>query len=279
MPKLVQRLLIFFVGIPAVICFIVPKVLNHLPFNFLIVFFSVLASIEMSTMLSAKGKTISKFILVPASAVLPLTAYLCGLFGWDFIFVDIVLAVVCMIIFAVEIFTEKTFEESNHAITSGIFTVVYSGFLMTFLSRLCTFEHSVEVICLFVMLVFISDSAAWLFGMTLGKNNRGIIAASPNKSIAGFVGAYLGTIFTAILVKYFIWPQVFAQLSLIKLLILAVCVTTAAIIGDLAESVVKRSSGCKDSGQIILGRGGALDSIDSLLAAAPFYFILLKYFI
>jgi phosphatidate cytidylyltransferase len=48
----------------------------------------------------------------------------------------------------------------------------------------------------------------------------------------------------------------------------------AAILGDLCESAIKRSADVKDSGSLILGRGGALDSIDSLALAAPVYYLL-----
>ena len=51
-------------------------------------------------------------------------------------------------------------------------------------------------------------------------------------------------------------------------------IATAAIAGDLIESVFKRSADVKDSGTVILGRGGILDSMDSILAAAPVYYIL-----
>ena len=113
--------------------------------------------------------------------------------------------------------------------------------------------------------------------MLFGKNNRGIIAVSPNKSVAGFIGAYLGTILFAILSKYVFFKDLLGQCSFVKLIILAVVVTTASIIGDLAESVFKRSCGFKDSGNVILGRGGALDSIDSMFAAAPFYYIIVEF--
>jgi phosphatidate cytidylyltransferase len=56
--------------------------------------------------------------------------------------------------------------------------------------------------------------------------------------------------------------------------ILGFCAGAAASLGDLGESAIKRSAGVKDSGSLILGRGGALDSIDSLLLAAPVYYIL-----
>jgi phosphatidate cytidylyltransferase len=55
--------------------------------------------------------------------------------------------------------------------------------------------------------------------------------------------------------------------------LLGLCAGIAATLGDLSESVIKRSAGVKDSGSLILGRGGALDSIDSLALAAPIYYL------
>lgn len=277
MPKLLQRLLIFFIGIPLVIFAIIPQIYNHLPYHVLIFAFSFMSAWELSNMLFAKGKIHNKALLIVLSMTLPLASYLCGLFKLSFEIVELTLAVDILILFSIEVFGKKEFDESNEKIANGIFTIVYSGFLITFISRLSTFDNSAYIISLFVMLVFISDSAAWLFGMLFGKNNRGLIAASPNKSIAGFIGAYAGSIATAVVLKFIFWKGILGEISLLKLIILAVCVTTTSIIGDLAESVFKRSSGCKDSGNIILGRGGALDSIDSLLASAPFYYLILKF--
>lgn len=277
MPKVLQRLLVFFIGIPVVIAIILPKFCYHLPLHLLIITFSFLASLELSNMLSKKGKTFPKAITTVLSISLPVVTYLCIYFKLDYVLVELTLALNVLLIFAIEIFANKEFSDSNTKIANAIFTIVYSGFLPTFISRLTRFNHSVEVICLFVMLVFISDSAAWFFGMLFGKNNRGIVSASPNKSIAGFIGAFIGSILIAVLLKFVFWKDIFGSNGLVRLIILAICVTITSIIGDLAESVFKRSSECKDSGNIILGRGGALDSIDSILASAPFYYIILKY--
>jgi phosphatidate cytidylyltransferase len=72
-----------------------------------------------------------------------------------------------------------------------------------------------------------------------------------------------------------LFPAVFGG-RWVKAVALGVLTAGAAILGDLAESVFKRSAGVKDSGKIIPGRGGMLDSIDSMLMAAPVYYITAK---
>lgn len=124
--------------------------------------------------------------------------------------------------------------------------------------------------------MFFCDSSSWLFGKFLGKGNRGIFVVSPNKSIAGFIGGYLGSVFIAIVV-YYLFPTM--MLSLFQIIILTLFTTTAAIAGDLVESMLKRACNVKDSGRIIMGRGGILDSMDSLLFAAPVFYVVFKYFI
>ena len=121
-----------------------------------------------------------------------------------------------------------------------------------------------------------SDSIAWLFGILLGKNNRGIFKASPNKSIAGFIGAFIGSIATGILCFY-IWRDIYTG-SIIKMILISIFCTISSIVGDLAESVLKRSTGVKDSGSIIPGRGGVLDSIDSIVMTAPLFYGLIIIF-
>ena len=103
-----------------------------------------------------------------------------------------------------------------------------------------------------------------------GKNNKGFIKASPNKSIAGFIGGFAGTMLTGA-IAHFLFPQVFTG-SLGKILLLSFVIAFMAIIGDLVESVLKRSVQIKDSGSIIPGRGGVLDSIDSIVFVAPIYY-------
>lgn len=272
MSKIIQRLLIFFLGVPLVLALVFFKQFDHLVLNLAIVVFSGFAAYEMHGLLSTKTKILPKGLLITLSTLIPIFAYFCVLFGWNFIYINYVVIFTIVCIIAYEIFSSKTFENSNYRISSSILVVLYSGVLLTYLTRLTACTDSVALICLFLLMIFICDSLAWVFGMLFGKNNRGVIAVSPNKSIAGFIGAFIGCIGIGIIVKTWFWPNVFTG-PLWKMIILSILVAFSGILGDLAESVFKRSANIKDSGHIILGRGGVLDSIDSILLAAPVFYI------
>jgi phosphatidate cytidylyltransferase len=118
--------------------------------------------------------------------------------------------------------------------------------------------------------------------MLFGRNNKGLIAASPNKSVAGFAAGVFGPVIVGVWAAMVpavdtIWnPDVFMLPKFSPnfcAVALGLCTGIAAVVGDLAESAIKRSTAVKDSGIIMPGRGGILDSIDSLTLAAPVFFI------
>ena len=115
------------------------------------------------------------------------------------------------------------------------------------------------------------DSFAWFFGILFGKSTRGFVAASPNKSLVGFIGGIIGSLGCGFVLKYFFPAAI--SISNLNLVILGIITSVSAIIGDLIESVFKRSCDIKDSGNLIPGRGGVLDSIDSVVIAAPIFYI------
>ena len=133
---------------------------------------------------------------------------------------------------------------------------------------------TVPVVCVFILMVFMCDSIAWFLGVLFGKGNRGIVKASPNKSCIGFLGGFIGSVGAGIL-GYYLWPQIFSG-SVLKIIFTGLCMALSSIVGDLTESVFKRSSGIKDSGKIIPGRGGILDSIDSIVVSAPIFYLLVS---
>lgn len=272
MNKVAKRLLTFFIGVPLVIGVVYFDYLNHLVLQLVLGVFAVLGANEFYDMASKKNKLFTKEIVLIATALLPFTCY-------TFILSDLSLDItpwlyitISILLMGYECFTAKTFEFSLSKIAYTLLTVFYCGFLITFISRMTILPNSKYVITLFLIFVFMCDSFAWFFGILFGKSTRGFVPASPNKSLVGFIGGIAGSIGCGVLLKV-ILPEVFT-ISYRNLIILGLITSVAAIVGDLIESVFKRSCNVKDSGKLIPGRGGILDSLDSLLATAPVFYTL-----
>ena len=286
MNKVASRLLIFFIGIPIVIAFIVAPFCNHILLHILVCVISALGASELYDIFSAKYKLLNKKLIIAESIFIPIVAALYAILpslGISFYsgqeIITFAYIVTILISFTVEVFSQKEFEESNTRLASSIFIITYTGFLLTFISRMTTWtldgkNITVPVVCVFILMVFMCDSIAWFLGVLFGKGNRGIVKASPNKSCIGFLGGFIGSVGAGIL-GYYLWPQIFSG-SVLKIVFTGLCMALSSIVGDLTESVFKRSSGIKDSGKIIPGRGGILDSIDSIVVSAPIFYLLVS---
>ncbi len=289
MSKLLERILIFTLGIPFIIFIVWLPYFNHLALHLLVCLFSVAGAIELFDMFSKKYSLLPKAFVVTMSAAVPFSGMIYSLIEWIFktnfsigseIYTYTLIATI-LITMSAELFQSEGFEESNSRIVFSSFVILYCGYLASFISRLSffrteTYNYTTPLIACFLFMVFFCDSLAWFFGVLFGKNNRGFIKASPNKSIVGFAGGFLGSICGGIL-SYFIWPEVFEG-SIVKIIVIGFILAFSSIVGDLIESVFKRSVGVKDSGHIVPGRGGALDSIDSLLMSAPIFYLLISIF-
>src|SRR5437763_8036234 len=129
--------------------------------------------------------------------------------------------------------------------------------------------------CLYcITITKFSDMGAYLTGSVIGRTPL-IPHISPKKTWEGFFGA-LGFSLLASLALFKLMPHSLGALNWTHATILGLLLGFAAVIGDLAESIVKRSAGVKDSGGMLPGIGGALDLIDSLLFTAPLLFFYLR---
>ena len=124
------------------------------------------------------------------------------------------------------------------------------------------------VLALFVC-VWANDTGAYLTGSLLGKHKM-IPRVSPGKTWDGLVGGFVFS-----LVAGYIFFLFIPELELWQWLLIAFTISVAGTLGDLMESLFKRTIGIKDSGNVVPGRGGWLDCFDSTLLAAPAVYALL----
>jgi phosphatidate cytidylyltransferase len=119
-----------------------------------------------------------------------------------------------------------------------------------------------------------SDMGAYLTGSAIGKHQM-VPHISPKKTWEGFAGA-LAFSLLASLGLFALMPGHLSVLNWTHATFLGLLLGFAAVVGDLAESIIKRSTGVKDSGNFLPGIGGVLDLIDSLLFTAPLLFVYLR---
>jgi phosphatidate cytidylyltransferase len=152
-------------------------------------------------------------------------------------------------------------------IMSGIAGPLYVGLLIT-TSALLRRDHGPGFVLMTMMFAWFADTGGYFFGRFLGKRKL-YEAVSPKKTRAGFVGALIGASFGGVLAHYWYLPEV----PLAHALALAVAAGALGQLGDLVESLLKRSTGIKDSGSIIPGHGGILDRIDALLVVSGVVYV------
>ncbi|NLZ77078.1 MAG: phosphatidate cytidylyltransferase [Spirochaetales bacterium] len=233
---------------------------------------------EMKTLIhGAHGTTVGMPALLPA--LLPLAQWVQNhclphveVTFFTFILLSIILCTVELVIGK-----KDSYAASITRVANELLILVYPGLLITFIQRILVFSASGELLILFFLLIFGNDIFAYVFGIWLGKNNRGWASVSPNKSIAGLVGGILSAVVLGGVFLFYV-PGLSGLLTPIRGIALSLVTAIVANIGDLIESAFKRSAKMKDSGTLIPGRGGLLDSIDSMLVAAPVFHLLLVLF-
>jgi phosphatidate cytidylyltransferase len=276
MNNLTKRILLFVIAIPGLSAMILyGDFLYFLPVNLIVIALGALGSYEMAMMFRAMNIDVKKWFLTVAGALIPFITWMqvIGFLnsGSQLFFITLLV----ILIFVISLKPgAKGFEKNLPEMAASIMTLVYPGVFLSYITRMTSLPHSSVIILIFMCIVYLNDSNAWLFGMLWGKKSRGFVAVSPNKSLIGFFGGVLASVIVAVASRY-LFPEIITG-TLPILIGLGIVAGVTAIIGDLVESAMKRSSGVKDSGSIIPGRGGMLDSIDSLIFAAPgFYYVIL----
>jgi len=185
-------------------------------------------------------------------------------------------------VFARQMFARLRDDEPLKTMAYTLFGLMYVLWLFNFTTKIVylTPRSSVGAVTgQFYVLYLIavtkfSDMGAYLLGSAIGRHQM-IPHISPQKTWEGFFGALVLSL-CASLALYKLMPGHLSALNWTHATILGLLLGFAAVVGDLAESIIKRSTGVKDSGNLLPGIGGALDLVDSLLFTAPLMFFYLR---
>lgn len=192
-----------------------------------------------------------------------------------------------LLFFMLTVFTRQMFESLRddaplRTMAYTLFGLLYVLWLFNFITKIvyivpraATGAVMGEFYVLYLIAITkFSDMGAYLTGSVLGRHLL-IPHISPKKTWEGFFGALAFSLFASLML-FKLMPAHLSLLNWTHATVLGLLLGFAAVIGDLAESVVKRSTGVKDSGNMLPGIGGALDLIDSLLFTGPLLFFYLR---
>jgi phosphatidate cytidylyltransferase len=283
MGNLTQRVLTAVFGIP-ILFFVFYR--GGLLFLLLILFVISMGQFEFFKLLETKGISSERFFAVVSSAVLAIAAYIGYL---QFLAVFTAITIVAFIL------QFRKQDLSNAIVELGTtFTgIIYLGWFLSHAILLRNLDHYPVIreyaetvqrvkdvgffyVVFVVACTFLNDTGAYFVGKWKGEK-RLIPSISPGKTVEGTIGGIVSAIITGGVVNLmFKSPLEYSWAFLFGLIIGVI-----AVLGDLVESLIKRSGGVKDSGVILPGHGGVLDRFDSLIIVFPvsYYFVLLYYWL
>ena len=154
-----------------------------------------------------------------------------------------------------------------------LFGIFYVGFLLSYLIVLRMLPHGEAWVILAVAINFGTDAGAYIAGSLFGRHLLYPVI-SPKKTVEGAIGGIVLSILIVVACRYIFM----GELRFVDILVLSLVGGILAILGDTAESLIKRGFKVKDAGGILPGHGGFLDRIDSFVFSTPFIYYYAAYF-
>jgi phosphatidate cytidylyltransferase len=167
------------------------------------------------------------------------------------------------------------FQKTARTLALQLIGYIYVLSLLGFVLPIIKSFNGQEYLLLLFLIVFLGDTVAYFVGRSLGKNKLAP-AISPKKTIEGSMGAILASAIVGALWLR-IYPDPWDTTFAYKVVYFAPVLSILAQLGDLFESLLKRSQDHKDSGSILPGHGGILDRIDGLSFSSPAFYVYMIY--
>lgn len=218
--------------------------------------FILLGLNEFLTLAEKKGIVINRALGLFFGALLPFSFY--------FPSESVILVMACLTLFIFN-FHRRLREQALISTAVTVFGIIYVAWFFSHLTKIKHLSDGSEWVFYTILTVKGGDAGAYFIGKTFGKIKL-LEHVSPNKSIEGALGGFLTTLLLSLVSGLYL-PQADVK----HLLVLGSALGILSQFGDLAESLIKRDVGVKDSGHVP-GLGGILDILDSLLLSAPFVY-------
>lgn len=228
-------------------------------FNATMALIAVLALYEFLALGKAKGYDVPRVLCIAIMLVI-IAAFII-----EELSVELGMFAALLIIPASYVVTKKSLENSLPSSAIAVLATTYVGMLSGSLIRLHNdFPEGYKLVFFLLLVVWLGDSGAYYVGKQFGKHKLSP-RISPKKTVEGLIGGITASIIAAVVIHFTFFPA----FPILHAVIAGVLLSVAGVIGDLAESMWKRSADVKDSGTLIPGHGGFLDRFDSILFTAP----------
>lgn len=226
-------------------------------FFFLVIEAFVLVGLnEFLTLVEKKGIVINRGLGLIFGSLLPFSCY--------FPAESLIFVTSCVAIFTFN-FHRRLRDQALVSTAVTIFGLVYVAWFFSFLMKIRYLPNGPQWVFYTILIVKVGDAAAYFFGKAFGRMKL-VEHISPKKSIEGAIAGFLATVIASLLSRAYLPHVGWSHFA-----VMGIVVAILSLLGDLAESLIKRDVGVKDSGQLP-GLGGVLDVLDSLLLTIPFVY-------
>lgn len=206
---------------------------------------------------------------IPVALCLLICAFIIAAFVLEHVSVEMGMFATLLVIPASYVFRNVSVDDALPSSAVAVLGTMYVGMLAGSLVRLRNdFPEGPKLVFFLLLVVWLGDAGAYYVGKRFGKRALSP-RISPKKTVEGGIGGIAASVITAVVIQ----QTFFNEFPLLHAIIIGIVLSIAGVIGDLAESLWKRSAAVKDSGTLIPGHGGFLDRFDSILFTAPILYV------